>query len=571
MASKSPLAYLGVRASTPPNSVQFERAPTTKDFTQYQLGDLWLNTLTYDAYILVDKSSVLVGAQYVPTATWVNFSTGPSGPLETLTASDGSVASPVANNITFPDAVIPALLTVDSNLESRGSGANFTLNVKPIINLPDTNAAGTAGQIQLNSVRFMHNFGTTSTYLGANAGNLTNTGTDSIGIGSNALASLGAGADFNVAVGADSLGALTTGISNIALGTDALNNLVSGDENLALGFGAGNLYTAAESDNIVIGNDGVAGESNVLRIGDYGTGGQQQNKCFIAACYSNFGTDNTFSGEQAGNATLTTAEENVGVGRSSLDALTTSDNNTAVGAFSLSALAGGNGENTAIGRRALLTTAATDSNTAVGADALMVLDTGNGANTAVGAGALEALDTGDTNIALGVQAGFNYTGAESDNIMIGNGGTLGESGVIRLGNATDHTTCFIAGIRGVTTGVADAIAVLIDSADQLGTVSSSERYKMNIAPMGNQSSIIHSLRPVTFNYKKHPESPAWGLIAEEVDKVFPQLVVYDEEDRPETVKYHDLVPLLLNEVQRLAKRVTELENLCQNQADLLSS
>lgn len=95
---------------------------------------------------------------------------------------------------------------------------------------------------------------------------------------------------------------------------------------------------------------------------------------------------------------------------------------------------------------------------------------------------------------------------------------------------------------------------------KLNTVYSSIRYKTNVRDMGNQSSIIHKLKPVTFNFKKNPGVLAWGLIAEDVDQVFPQLVVYDKNDQPETVKYHDLVPLLLNEVQKLAKEVKTLKD-----------
>ena len=152
----------------------------------------------------------------------------------------------------------------------------------------------------------------------------------------------------------------------------------------------------------------------------------------------------------------------------------------------------------------------------------------------------------------------------------------GESATIRIGDA-DQTKTFVAGIRGVTTGAADAISVMIDSNGQLGTVSSSRRYKEDIHAMSEAASTtsdrLQQLRPVTFRYKQHApgaetgEKPIqYGLIAEEVAEVFPELAVLNEDGQPETVKYHLLAPLLLNEVQKQRealeekdRRVEELE------------
>jgi len=128
------------------------------------------------------------------------------------------------------------------------------------------------------------------------------------------------------------------------------------------------------------------------------------------------------------------------------------------------------------------------------------------------------VEDGEYNIGLGYNSGSAYTGTESSNIAINNIGVAAESNVIRIGTnggaAGQQNKAFIAGIRGVTTAVADAIPVLIDSAHQLGTVSSSLRYKENIVDLADQSSIIYDLKPKAFNLKAHPEVPAWGLIAE---------------------------------------------------------
>ena len=207
-------------------------------------------------------------------------------------------------------------------------------------------------------------------------------------------------------------------------------------------------------------------------------------------------------------------------------------------------------------------------NTVVGAFAHALNATGNN-NTAIGTSAL-ASSTGNSNIALGNTAGSNVAGG-SDNIYLRHPGVAGESKVMRLGEPTFQTRTFIAGIFNVQTGINDAVPVLIASDGQLGTVSSSRRYKEDIAAMATASSAIMRLRPVTFRYRQ-PFGDAskplqHGLIAEEVAEVMPSLAVFNEEGQPEAVKYHELPVLLLNEVQRLEREVTALK---KQMADLLS-
>jgi hypothetical protein len=172
-------------------------------------------------------------------------------------------------------------------------------------------------------------------------------------------------------------------------------------------------------------------------------------------------------------------------------------------------------------------------------------------NVALGNDSLNQLTDGSGNIAIGSFAGQALlTG--SLNIFIGNNSTASnESGKIRIGSG--QTATYIAGIYGVTTGAAGA-AVVIDANGQLGTISSSGRYKTDIQPMADSSARLLQLRPVTFRYKQANaagEQPIqYGLIAEEVAKVFPELVVYDKDGQVETVAYHLLTPLLLNELQK---------------------
>ena len=250
--------------------------------------------------------------------------------------------------------------------------------------------------------------------------------------------------------------------------------------------------------------------------------------------------------------------------------LFTTDNfgNTSVGAGSGAQITT-NVSNTFLGASAG-TSATSNSNTLIGWGAGQNITSGGG-NTGLGAGALNGIATGLTtginNVGLGAAAGSNYTGAESNNIIIGSAvpGTIGESNVLRVGLSTGSSVhqlnkSFIAGIRGITTGNADAVAVLIDSAGQLGTVSSSARLKENIIDMMDHSELIMKLRPVIFNYIEDKfKNTAVGLIAEEVAEIFPDLAVKNADGQPETVKYHDLPVLLLNELQKLTKRVQALE------------
>jgi len=281
---------------------------------------------------------------------------------------------------------------------------------------------------------------------------------------------------------------------------------------------------------------------------------------------STTGINNTAVGMRALGAN-TTGYSNTASGVYALRFNTTGNNNTASGYYALRSNTTGDA-NTAVGMRALRSNGTGNRNTASGADALRDNTMGYG-NTASGKDALRSNTTGVQNTAsgtlalanntlglrntaLGYQAGYLTTG--SANIAIGNSGRAAESNTIRLGNAVNHLKTFIAGIRGTTTGVADAVAVLIDSNGQLGTLSSSRRLKEEIADLGESSERLFALRPVSFRYKpevQQGERPVeYGLIAEEVAEVFPELVVYGKDGEPETVRYHVLVPLLLNELQK---------------------
>ena len=254
----------------------------------------------------------------------------------------------------------------------------------------------------------------------------------------------------------------------------------------------------------------------------------------------------------------TTGYRNTATGYGALRSNTSGHQNTANGARALVLNTTGF-SNTANGYGVLKANTTGNSNTATGVNALFNNTTGS-SNAANGFAALYYNTTGGGNIGLGSFAGFNLT-TGGGNICIGNVGVAAESNTIRIGDG--QTRAFVAGIAGKTTGVNDAVPVLIDSAGQLGTISSSREVKQDIATLGDVSERLLGLRPVSFRYKEHAArgdtTPQFGLIAEEVEEVFPELVVHDAQGRPETVKYHLLVPLLLNELQRLERRVEAAE------------
>jgi len=252
-----------------------------------------------------------------------------------------------------------------------------------------------------------------------------------------------------------------------------------------------------------------------------------------------------------------TGTNNTAVGDATLFMNTLGAGNTAVGYTALESNTIGNG-NSALGDEALFVNNSGSSNTAIGYGS-MVTNTSGSNNTAVGNGALEKDVTGSQNIAIGVDAGFNITA--SNNIDIGNPGISTDSGTIRVGCPAPSGGClgvqsstFIAGIQGVTTGMNNAVPVVIDSNGQLGTVSSSRRYKEDIQNMGDASDGLMQLRPVTFRYTKAFDDGSkpvqYGLIAEEVADVYPDLVARSAEGQVESVRYQLLDPMLLNELQK---------------------
>jgi hypothetical protein len=317
--------------------------------------------------------------------------------------------------------------------------------------------------------------------------------------------------------------------NNTAEGTDALFSLTTGPDNTALGFEA--LFS------------NTTGDSNTA------TGS-------IALMSNTTGVRNTANGFAALNSN-TTGERNTATGRAALTFNTTGNNNTADGHDAL--FSNGTGiRNTATGSFALFFNTTGNDNAALGYFALYNNTTGN-SNTANGYGALLNNTTGVGNIALGNFAGANLT-TGNQNIDVGNVGVAADANTIRIGTQGTQTNAYLAGIY--QTNIAKGLVVKVDSDGHLGTVGSSERFKDEIKPMNQTSEAILSLRPVTFRYKHEldPEGIAqFGLVAEQVEKVNPDLVARDADGKVNTVRYDAVNAMLLNEFLKEHRKVEEQE------------
>jgi hypothetical protein len=292
--------------------------------------------------------------------------------------------------------------------------------------------------------------------------------------------------------------------------------------------------------------------------------------------------DNVFlgyAGESTNKISGETGDNNTAVGFQALNVNGTgssggfaADGNTAIGATALFRNTLGN-ENTGTGYDALYSNTTGNYNTANGYVALFNNTTGSN-NTAVGYGSLYSpgsTTTGNSNTAIGYQAGNAYTGNESNNIDIGNSGSAGESGIIHIGTPGTQTAIYIAGIYGQTS--ASGLEVLVNSSGQLGNVTSSQRFKDDIVDMGDESDLLMKLRPVSFYYKPELDpthTRQYGLVAEEVAQVAPQLVVFEKDGTPQTVRYHFVNAMLLNEVQKQRKLIEEQQKANQDQQSTIA-
>ncbi len=394
---------------------------------------------------------------------------------------------------------------LELNGDAGTAAISASTSISGNLGLPNTTAGGAAGVITLGGGPFVHNFGTANTFVGAGAGNTS--------------ASLTGG--FNTAVGSSALLSNTTGNTNSAFGAGALQLNTIGLRNSAFGFDA------------LLSN----------------TTGMQNSAFGKFALIAN-----------------TTGSNNSAFGIDGLENNTTGSGNAAFGASVLVANTGDN--NSAFGISTLVANTTGFNNSAFGIDALGSNTTGM-QNSAFGSGALQNLTSGDLNTAIGAGAGNSLTSGTS-NIYIANSGAGSESNTIRIGTVGTQTTTFIAGINGATS--ASGVAVFVNSSGQLGTATSSRRFKNEIVDLGGESDLLMKLRPVAFYYKPEldeTQTRQYGLVAEEVAEVAPQLVVYDKDGTPLTVRYHFVNAMLLNEVQKQRQLVEDQKKtITRQQAEI---
>lgn len=446
------------------------------DNTTIRIGEEGFHTRAFMAGI----NGAVIGT---PASVVIDMVTGQLGtaggggtPIETISGNDGIPESPDgAGNFNIVTANATAKFLGTANTETLDFGLtnlalgsstpsatinavhNAALGLEAMESITDGSSLVAVGWSAMAGVTTAGE----SVAVGALAlGGATFTGGGCVAVGDNAMHSA-TSANGDVALGQNALFSLSSGNQNVALGSSSLNVLLTGSNNICIGNGAffGNNYIGAESSNILIASDGIigGGENNVIRIGTYGVGGGQQNKCFIASAFSNFGTQNTFVGEQSGNITLTvvSAIGNTAVGFQSLDSLTTGAANTCMGQSAGTALTTG------------------DHNVAIGLDSL------------------DSLPGGDDNVVVGDSSGTAYTTTESNNIILGANiaASAGEDNTIRIGN-TSNNRCFVQGIVGNT--ITGPQTVVIDPTDgQLGVIAGGGLVTWSVIT-ANQTAVVNN-------------------------------------------------------------------------------
>jgi hypothetical protein len=380
---------------------------------------------------------------------------------------------------------------------------------------------------------------------------------------------------FNTAEGQNALFNLTTGSANTAVGWFSLFSETEGSFNTAIGagtllFNVGRPSTGAGTQNTAIGTGALLFNT----IGGFNTAvgaaalfnntqGHFNTATGNSALLSNtMGGGNTAMGDQA-LLSNTEGSGNTAVGSQALLSNTIGLANTAVGSAALYNNTAAN--NTAIGDSALFLNTEGELNTAVGSVSLFLNSTGD-QNTATGHQALTNNTTGESNTAIGFQTLLNNSTGNSNTAV----GLSAGANVVTAANVTCigsnaagadvSNTTWIANVYGVTTQNGTTAPVIVSANGQLGTVASSERFKKDIATMEKASEAILSLRPVTFQYKSDVKgTPQFGLIAEEVAKVNPGLVLPDKEGKPFTVRYEAVNAMLLNEFLKEHRKNEEQE------------
>jgi hypothetical protein len=473
---------------------------------------------------------------------------------------------PTNNNIGIGDVNIGVSLTTGSDNTAVGGNSLVATTTG------SQNTALGYGSLEDNLE------GYNNTAIGFEALSNNTGGTENTGLGNSALHNNVTG-DYNTALGSNSLYSNLTGNENTAIGNSASYNNTDGNHNIAIGsftlhcneLGSNNIAVGVNALRHNTNNNNTAIGSNTLKAN---TSGRSNVAVGNQALIENTtGANNTGVGAQALAANVdgnhnsafgvialgsnTDGIRNTAVGISSLAANTSGDDNTGIGCNALRLSTGE--QNVAIGSASLISLASGNSNTAIGFAAGAALSDGNN-NIFIGYDAGSPFTNGNNNIFIGYDAGNSFEGTEGSISSI----TSGDNNVV-IGNASSRQF-YLPGI-GNNSAYAESVdgnnaLLTIDViSGQLGLDSpSSRRYKEGICDMGDASSKLLDLRPVSFVYKNQLDQTQvqYGLIAEEVDLVLPELVGY-KHGIPERVSYHKLPPLLLNEYQRQEKRLRMVE------------
>jgi hypothetical protein len=383
----------------------------------------------------------------------------------------------------------------------------------------------------------------------------------------------------NTAEGTNALFSLTSGVWNTALGYQALYHVTTGNQNTATGYQTlfsnttGNLSVANGSQalfNNTSGNYNTATGFRTLYANT--TGSSNTGNGFEALNFNTTGVDNTANGFKA-LYNNTTGGDNVAVGFQALYKNSTGSDNNAVGVNALNANTSGF-YNNAHGRLALQANDG-DQNNALGDEALYSNVSGS-FNTGIGDDALFNCNS-DSNVGVGDEAGNSIIDG-TGNVAVGAGtgtGIVHASNVIAIGNVTGVSssfgdasdTCYIGSIFNEPVGVSGtAQDVYVDQDGVLGFLPSSRRFKHDIKPMDNASEALLALKPVTFKYNSDKKgAPQFGLIAEDVAEVNPDLVLRNKKGEITTVRYEQINAMLLNEFLKEHKKVQNLETTVAQQ------
>ncbi len=377
-----PLAYLGDNPTTPSDFYSLTRDPTVNDYQGFAICDMWLNTTTYDCWLLVNLAGTV--------ATWIKFTSGGGGNLEKI-LTDSGTAIPVANQIDL------------FATPTAGSSTSFSVTAPNIIRLNVTDTLS-------------------NTLIGLNAGNATLTGTGNTSLGQSTLNALTSGVG-NTAIGILALMSNTTGSANTALGFSALDSNTTASNNTAVGW-ASQILTTTGANNTSVGSASLASCT---------TGGNNTCVGFVSQQFLTTGTQNTSVGSESATH-LTTAALNTAIGAAALFTATTSGANTAIGSNALNLLTTGSGGNTAVGNGAAAALTTGSSNVSIGQVAHQALLTGVN-NIALGSAAGNAYAGAESN---NIVIGNVGVLGESNQTRIGTVGT--QANCFIAGNIIGYNT-----------------------------------------------------------------------------------------------------------------------------------